>query len=132
MRVLVGEDDPRTVRTIIEVLETRGCEVDLEPTAQGCIERAERESFDIVFLDLSLPDVPTAESDEVIRQLKMANPKLNIIAMTANTTRELERRIRRQGILFYLTKPVVRALLDDLLLHVMKWDRVRPAHELGA
>jgi DNA-binding response OmpR family regulator len=123
MRVLIGEDDPWTVRTITGVLKTHGCEVGLERTAQGCLERAERESFDLVFLDLSLPDVPIAKSDKVIQLLKRANPKTKIVAMATDTTRELERCVRRQGILFYMTKPVARELLQRLLDHLMSSDR---------
>ena len=132
MRILVGEDDPWTVKTITGVLETRGCDVDRERTAQGCLERAERESFDLVFLDLSLPDVPIAKSDKVIQLLKRANPKMKIVAMATDTTRELERRVRRQGILFYMTKPVARELLEGLLDHLMKSDRTGSVHARGS
>ena len=132
MRILVGDDDPWTVKTITGVLETRGCDVDLERTAQGCLERAERESFDLVFLDLSLPDVPIAKSDKVIQLLKRANPKMKIVAMAIDTTRELERRVRRQGILFYMTKPVARELLEGLLDHLMKSDRTGSVHARGS
>jgi len=132
MRVLVGEDDPWTVRTITGVLETRGCDSALERTAQGCLERAERESFDLAFLDLSLPDVSAAKSDRVIQLLKRANPKMKIVAMATDTTRELERRVRRQGILFYMTKPVARELLQGLLDHLMKSDRTISVHRRGS
>jgi hypothetical protein len=57
---------------------------------------------------------------------------MKIVAMATHTTRELERRVRRQGILFYMTKPVARELLQGLLDHLMKSDRTGPVHGRGS
>jgi DNA-binding response OmpR family regulator len=66
-------------------------------------------------LEALLPDV---SGDVLIRRFKDICPDTMIVAMTDTNSRELEIRIREQGILYYMIKPFevenLRALLEHL------------------
>jgi hypothetical protein len=47
-------------------------------------------------------------------------PEMKIVTMASQCSRDLERIIRRHGILFYMTKPVAPSLVRELVLHLMK------------
>jgi DNA-binding response OmpR family regulator len=82
--------------------------------------------FELVLLEAFLPDV---SGDLLIRQFKDIHPDAMIVAMTDNNSRELELRIREQGILYYMIKPLEVENLRSLLEHLT---RKRFPRRLGA
>jgi CheY-like chemotaxis protein len=120
MKVLLAENDKQAAEAIRTTLEMCGCTVLLAATAGRCLNIAQQEDVDLLLIDLSLPRPPGVDCEEVIRQLKDMHWDLKIVAMASENTRELEQRIRRHGILCYLTKPVLPSLVRDLVLHLRK------------
>ncbi len=71
-RILVIEDDPPVATMIMNLLMRAKCDVVVEQTARKGIELAERGSFDLVTLDINLPD---SNGFDVCRRLKR-HPRL--------------------------------------------------------
>ena len=120
MNVLLAESDKQAAGGLKIALKMCGCRVIFASTAKACLAIAEEKDFDLLLIDLSLPNPPGLSCEEVIRQLKEMQPDIKIVTMASENTREVEHRIRRHGILCYLTKPVLPSLVRELVLHQRK------------
>jgi response regulator RpfG family c-di-GMP phosphodiesterase/serine/threonine protein kinase len=80
-RVLVVEDDPRVRSLHRSVLGRMGCECVEAPSVQAALEEVARGTFDLVLLDLVLPD---GDGYEVCRRLRRRgdNPTLKVIVVS--------------------------------------------------
>jgi DNA-binding response OmpR family regulator len=115
MNVLVVENDASLGLFVKSLLESWGHRAEKCVTGKQALEIFRRGIFDLVLLEALLPDV---SGDVLIRQFKEIWPDTMIVAMTENNTRELEVRIREQGILYYMIKPVEVENLRSLLEHL--------------
>lgn len=115
MNVLVVENDASIGLFVKSLLESWGHRAEKCVTGKQALEIFRRGVFDLVLLEALLPDV---SGDVLIRQFKEICPDAMIVAMTENNTRELEVRIREQGILYYMIKPVEVENLRSLLEHL--------------
>lgn len=120
MKVLLSESDKQAAETIGNALKVYGCEVAYTASTEGCLMMAHEREFDLLLMDLSLSRPPGVDCEEVIRALKDMHPDMKIVTMASENTRELELRIRRHGILCYLTKPIPPRLVRELVLHLKK------------
>ncbi len=121
MNVMLVESDQRTAMGVKKALKGFDCSITSASTPEDCLTLARRQPFDVVLLDLSL--ARECGCEEIIRQLKETQPDMKIITMAAQCDRDLERVIRRHGILFYMTKPVSPSLIRDLAAHLIKSKR---------
>jgi DNA-binding response OmpR family regulator len=126
MNVLVVEKDVSLGLFVKSLLESWGHKAEKCVTGKRALEIFRHGIFDLVLLEALLPDV---NGDVLIRQFKEIYPETLIVAMTDNNSRELEVRIREQGILYYMIKPVEVENLRSLLEHLT---RKRGPRQLGA
>jgi DNA-binding response OmpR family regulator len=85
MKILIVDDDLHIQRLYKEEFEDEGYEVVVASNGQEAIEMFEKESPDIVTLDILLPDV---DGIRVLRQMKEKNPKIPVIMSTAYDYRD--------------------------------------------
>ncbi len=85
MKILVVDDDLHIQRLYKEEFEDEGYEVVVASNGQEAIEKFEKESPDIVTLDILLPDI---DGIRILRQMKEKNPKVPIIMSTAYDYRD--------------------------------------------
>src|SRR5271170_6627929 len=118
IRVLLVEDNPGDARLFTELLRDTGAgqwhlvQVDRLSTA---LERLSREPFDVMLLDLSLPD---AEGLETLIRAHRAAPKIPIVVLTGHDDEALAVRAVRAGAQDYL----VKGRLDgDLLVRSIRY-----------
>lgn len=111
-RVLVADDSPDNCAIVAFFLERSGY---LAVTAQSCqetLERLEEEQFDIVLLDMYLPDGTGAD---IARQIRARHGSLPLIGFTASAADEDTNALRSSGCAAIIPKPVSR---KDLLAAV--------------
>src|ERR1700754_928784 len=102
-RLLLVEDDEMIGRALQRSLTAHAHEVSLMPTGKGALREAERSSFDLVLLDLGLPDL---DGLAVCRELRTAQADTVIVMLTARDE-EMDVIIGLEaGADDYLTKPV--------------------------
>ncbi len=112
MQILVIEDNPRMARFIRQGLREQGYGVDVSPSARDGEERAAREPYDGIILDVMLPD---ADGIEVCRNLRRRGVTTPILMLTALSTTIDKVAGLDAGADDYLTKPFE---FDELVARV--------------
>ena len=102
MRVLLVEDDTLMAKSITLMLESEGFVCDTADLGEDGLEIGRLYDYDIIILDLMLPDI---DGYEVLRRLRAARVKTPILILSGLT--ESEKKIKGLGIGAddYLTKP---------------------------
>ncbi|WP_105167731.1 response regulator [Pseudoalteromonas sp. T1lg23B] len=97
-------DDVGTVRSFLhQTLMHLGIEhVREASTVRQCINACEEQHFDIVFLDIELPD---GDGKEIIAQLNDINPDLNVVMVSAHSTVENVKDAIELGAKGFVVKP---------------------------
>jgi DNA-binding response OmpR family regulator len=85
MKILVVDDDLHIQRLYKEEFEDEGYEVVVASNGQEAMDMFEKETPDIVTLDILLPDI---DGIRLLRQMKEKNPKVPIIMSTAYDYRD--------------------------------------------
>ena len=115
MDILVADSDISALSNIVELIQRWGHHAEKSETAQGTLDKVREKPFDLVLLDMSLPDM-TAQ--DLIGKLKELWPDIGIVTMTGTSTNELEKEIRTLGIVYYMSKPVSENVLKQILDHI--------------
>jgi DNA-binding response OmpR family regulator len=103
LAILVVEDHPTIARQVVKFLEGLKWQTDHAATGALAIELATREVYDVVLLDLNLPDL---DGLEVCRAIKARAPRnVPVLMLTARDAFEDKARGFHQGADDYLTKP---------------------------
>ena len=105
MRVLLVEDDPTTSRSIEMMLTHANLNVYATDLGEEGIDLAKLYDYDLILLDLDLPDM---EGHEVLRQLRLARIDTPILILTGSDDTESKIKGFGFGADDYLTKPFHR------------------------
>jgi two-component system sensor histidine kinase/response regulator len=107
LSVLVVEDNAVNQRLISRVLAKRGHRVVLAQNGREALEALEKQPFDIVLMDLQMPEMDGFEATRLIREKEKASgAHLAIIALTAHAMKGDEERCLASGMDGYVTKPI--------------------------
>ena len=114
-RVLVAEDNVVNQRVAVLILENLGCRVDVAANGKEALEMMERLPYDAVFMDCQMPEMSGYEATEEIRRRLTDKRHIPIIAMTASAMKGEREKCLACGMDDYITKPIDRKLLADVL-----------------
>jgi len=117
MDVLVVEDDVSTAETISENIVSWNYRVETVRTGKDAFQRFSQKRFDLVLLDIFLPD---CEGHQLIPEFKKLSPETWIVTMTGYNSRDLELEVREKGIAFYMIKPFKMMEMKEILDHMSK------------
>lgn len=127
-QVLVVDDMPSIRESLGKLLRRRGYAVALAENGRQAIDRALRERFDVVLLDLSMPEL---DGWETLRVLSKSRPDLPIIVMTAHPDQRVW--VEPAGAWALLEKPLNMAqLLDTIREFAVNPSETGPAPGIGA
>jgi PAS domain S-box-containing protein len=116
LRILVAEDNPVNQRLIVRLLEKRGHRVVLAATGRQTLEALEKENFDLVLMDVQMPEMDGLEATTVIRTREIGSDKRQmIVALTAHAMKGDQERFLAAGMDGYLAKPIRPQELNELL-----------------
>lgn len=108
MRVLLVEDDPTTQQSIKMMLESSSMVVDATDLGEDGLEIGKLYDYDIIILDLMLPDI---DGMEVLRRLRDARVVTPVLILSGLTESENKVKGLASGADDYLTKPFNKAEL---------------------
>lgn len=122
-RLLIVESDDSVRRVLGRVLARR-FEVTPLATATSALGRLKEERFDVMLLDLGVPDM---KSMDVLRAVLDVDATLPVIVTTPTPSAEAERVATALGAIAFLTKPVALADLDEPLARAATLSHARRA-----
>ena len=116
LSVLLVEDNAVNQRLATRMLEKRGHRVVLAGNGHEALEALTKGSFDLVLMDIQMPEMDGFEATAAIREKeKGASARLPVIALTAHAMKGDREKCLAAGMDGYLTKPIRPRELDDVL-----------------
>src|SRR5262249_41557164 len=116
LRILVAEDNPVNQHVIVRLLAKLGHAVTLAENGVQALAAIDREAFDIVLMDIQMPEMDGFEATRAIREREAATGhRVPIVAMTAHAMKGDRERCLAAGMDDYLSKPVQRLELEKVL-----------------
>ncbi len=129
MRILVAEDNPVNQIVAVAMLERLGHHVDLAGNGIEAVEAVRKLPYDLVLMDVQMPEMDGYEATRAIRALEGAFAGIPVIAMTANALKGDSEKCLQAGMDDYLAKPVST---DALAAMLRKWSSATRAPQSGA
>jgi CheY-like chemotaxis protein len=115
LRILLAEDNAFNVKLAVRLLERMGYQTDLAENGQQALDAIERTDYDVVLMDVQMPDLDGLEASREIRA-RWPDRQLHIIAMTANAMEGDREACLAAGMNDYLAKPIRPEELSTALL----------------
>lgn len=115
LKILVADDDPLGRRLMHLILTHEGHHVDVAANGLEALAAVKHNQFDIVFMDLHMPDMDGMEASRQIRAWENGNSHTFIVALTASYLPEIGESLFNAGMDNYISKPLDVAQLQRLL-----------------
>jgi signal transduction histidine kinase/ActR/RegA family two-component response regulator len=107
LKILLAEDNIVNQRLVLRLLEKRGHRVTLAGTGHEAVAAAEREEFDLILMDVQMPEMDGLEATIHIRKReRAAGIHTPIVALTAYTMKGDRERCLDAGMDSYVNKPI--------------------------
>ena len=105
--ILIIEDNKLAQKMAVIALQPLGCEIHTADTGAEAITKFKMHSYDLIFMDLGLPDMDGYTVTETIRELeKKRKIHTPIVALTAHTEDEFRENAKKAGMDDFLSKPL--------------------------
>jgi signal transduction histidine kinase len=114
-RVLLAEDNLVNQKVVLKLLDSIGVRADLANNGREAIDAVTRRDYDVVLMDVQMPELDGISASREIRRLLPAQRQPQIIALTANATEEDRQRCIDAGMNLFITKPIRAAKLAAAL-----------------
>jgi two-component system sensor histidine kinase/response regulator len=125
LHVLVAEDNVINQRYALSVLEHEGYSAVVVGNGREALAAMERESFDLVLMDLHMPDMDGFEATSSIRaRERFLGTRIPIVAVTAHAMAGDREKCLAAGMDAYVSKPIRRSELTDAITNLTTRGRV--------
>jgi signal transduction histidine kinase/DNA-binding response OmpR family regulator/HPt (histidine-containing phosphotransfer) domain-containing protein len=115
LRILLAEDNATNQKLALRILDRIGYRADVAGNGIEVIEALERQPYDVVLMDIQMPEMDGLEATRRIRQDISEVQQPQIIAMTANAMQGDREMCLEAGMDDYVSKPIrIEALVDAL------------------
>jgi len=126
IRILLAEDNTANQFVIKNMLKYAGLQVDIVANGLEAVEAIRNLPYDIVLMDISMPEMDGLTATQEIRKYPEPAGKLPIIAITAHALSGDRERFINAGMNDYLSKPIDR----DLMLNcIARWTKDHTIHQ---
>jgi len=116
LHVLLAEDGPVNQEVAVGLLELKGHRVEVANNGREALEALKRQTFDVVLMDVEMPEMDGLEATAAIRRQERATGgHVPILAMTAHAMKGFQERCTEAGMDGYVSKPVRSAELFGAL-----------------
>ena len=120
LRILLAEDNVVNQKLALRILQQMGYRADLASNGLEAIESVERQAYDVVLMDVQMPEMDGLEASRRITSRHAAGLRPRIVAMTANAMAGDREMCLAAGMDDYITKPI---RVDQLVAALMQVPR---------
>ena len=116
LKVLLAEDNPVNQKLAMRILEKRGHHVVAVSNGREAVEKYEKGYFDLVLMDVQMPEVDGFEATQRIRKIeKQKGGHIPIVAMTAHAMKGDREKCLAAGMDEYVPKPIKTQELHNVI-----------------
>ena len=115
LRILVVEDNLLNQKLVVSLLARMGYKADVADNGLIAYELSKHEAFDIIFMDIQMPEMDGIEATQAILQDNSNAKAPRIIAITANVMQGDREKCLQSGMVDYLAKPVRIHEIQEML-----------------
>src|SRR5207247_3322243 len=115
IRVLVAEDHELSRSLLKKLLEMRDYYVTAVSNGREILEEMERQTFDLVLMDIHMPELDGLEATAEIRHREQAGSHIPIVSVTADAAPSLREHYLAAGFTEYLAKPIKTEAIYGLI-----------------
>lgn len=115
-KVLVVDDNQLNLEITKGLLENYNVAADLAVSGKEGITLAEKNTYDIIFMDCMMPVMDGTTAMKQIRELLPSSDCPPIIALTANAIVGVKEELKSQGFDDYMSKPINMSVLEKILI----------------
>jgi PAS domain S-box-containing protein len=119
IKVLVADDNETNQMIISVILKRLGCYTDIVSDGEQAVQAAKDNTYDMIFMDVSMPNMDGLEATRQIRKLPSEKASVKIVALTAYTQEEDKLKVFDAGMDAFLSKPVFRKDIVSVINDVM-------------
>jgi CheY-like chemotaxis protein/HPt (histidine-containing phosphotransfer) domain-containing protein len=120
LRILLAEDNVVNQKLVTRLLEKRGHTVMVAEDGRAALAAIDRELFDVVLMDVQMPEMDGLEATAAIRAREQATgAHLQVVAMTAHAMKGDEERCLDAGMDGYVSKPISAERLFEAIDRVL-------------
>jgi PAS domain S-box-containing protein len=107
LHILVAEDNPTNQKLVVALLEQQGHRVALATDGKQALARAAGQDFDLILMDVQMPELSGLEASAVIRERELGTGRhVPIVALTAHAMTGDRERCLAAGMDGYVSKPL--------------------------
>lgn len=118
LKILLAEDNQINAVLATTLIRRSGHKVDVAKNGEEAVAAAQSAAYDLVFMDMHMPQMDGLEASRRIRALKGPAANVPIIALTANAMPSDRQKCMAAGMNDFLSKPFEPGDIDDMLA---KW-----------
>lgn len=123
--VLVVDDNQMNLVVFKNLLKKTGIKVDIASSGDEALEMTEAKKYDLIFLDHMMPEKDGVETLHALRKQSYGpNSKTPAVCLTANAVSGAKEYYMKEGFHDYLSKPIIPAKLDKLLLKFLPSEKI--------
>ncbi len=115
LQILLVEDNPMNQRLAQILLEREGHKVSIAANGKQAIDRLESGSFDMILMDIQMPEMDGLEATRIIRSRNSPLKEIPIVAMTAHAMKGDRERFLASGMDDYISKPILPERLREVI-----------------
>lgn len=120
LHILLAEDNAINALLTRTLLEAEGAVVDTVEDGALAVEAVQKTKYDLIFMDMRMPNMDGLESTRKIRALGGAHKDIPIVALTANAFDDDRNACFDSGMNDFMTKPVSAEELQEMVLNWTK------------
>jgi len=120
-KLLVVDDEENLRISLQGILRDEGYQVDVVPSGETCLEQLNKKKYDVIFLDIWLPD---KDGIEVLKEIRTIRPSQYVIMISGHGTIETAVQTTKLGAFDFIEKPLSLEQLLLVLKHAFKQQRL--------
>jgi len=123
-KTLVVDDYLMNLELTKHMLLMMDCHVDTAETGPEAIEMVKQKRYDIIFMDIQMPEMDGVEATNEIRKITENNGHIPVVALTANAIEGDREKYLDAGLDDYISKPISGERLEEILVRQLPDEKI--------